>query len=59
MFVELICKYLNTFFLKEFPCMVVMSSHIGEMHLLVNDKENYPNLFIQRVLLGFFLFELK
>lgn len=22
--------------------MVVMSSHNGEMHLLVNDKENYP-----------------
>ena len=39
--------------------MVAMSSHIGETHLLVNDKENYPNLFIQRALLDFFLFELK
>lgn len=35
-------KSLNTFSLKaEFRRSVVMSSHVGEMHLLVNDKEDY------------------
>lgn len=36
--------YLNTwgFFKAEFPRVVVMSSHNGEMGSLGNYKENYP-----------------